>query len=159
MIFEHLRVTPFEPEFEGVATIKEAADMINKPHEDYPRYVQATEKVLRKAQVGNTILSSKLLSIHYLIFTDKSFAGRWRDINVYVGQHHPPKFDEVGEQMDELEDYYTGKLNGIKTLIEWYKDFETIHPFQDGNGRVGGVIVAVRSHELYPTKGWLAPNQ
>ena len=44
-------------------------------------------------------------------------------------------------------------------LLDWYSDFETIHPFQDGNGRVGGVVVAVYSN-LWSTEGkYLAPCQ
>ena len=47
----------------------------------------------------------------------------------------------------------------VEDLQDWYWDMETIHPFLDGNGRVGGVIVAGFAHARHPEKGWLAPNQ
>ena len=51
------------------------------------------------------------------------------------------------------------RITGLGTLKDWYHDFETIHPFQDGNGRVGGVTVAVLARKFRPEKGWLAPGQ
>jgi Fic family protein len=40
-------------------------------------------------------------------------------------------------------------VNNEEELVWWYMLFETIHPFQDGNGRVGGIVVAIMSYSLY----------
>jgi len=34
-------------------------------------------------------------------------------------------------------------------LLNWYKIFETIHPLEDLNGRLGGIVVAVLSYFTY----------
>ena len=157
MHFQHLRQIQWRPTFEWVKTSLECARKINSYHEDYPKYVEATEIVLQKTVGSIKIDNWKLREIHKSIFADKSFAGKWRTIDVRVGVHRPPQFFDVAELMDKLYALYN--IFTIEQLIEWYKDFETIHPFQDGNGRVGGVIVSTHSHATRPEMGWLAPCQ
>lgn len=155
--FDYMRIEEWFPTFRWVETSMECADKINSYHEDYPKYVEVTDMVLKETTPVGKIFNRHLLLIHQTIFSDKSFAGKLREVNVRVGSHFPPNWQMVPTLMEELESQYYIKREC--ELLKWYKDFETIHPFQDGNGRVGGVIVAVYAHLLHPNKGWLAPDQ
>lgn len=170
MKFSHLRVTPWEPTFTWVFSAREAADRINSFHEDYPQRVEATESALADLwhkldltggpnmwPLGYRILNSRLLEIHLRVFPDKSFAGKWRMVRVVVGGHQPPSPADVPGLMRNLEDAY--RIVDLASLAGWYDDFETIHPFQDGNGRVGGIVVAAYAHHFHSKWGWLAPDQ
>ena len=157
MYFEYLRKIPWKPTFVWVESSIEAAIRINTPHEDYPKYVEATNTALRDFKTSKAMSNRYLKLIHRHIFADKPFAGKWRGIDVRVGIHFPPRALAVPGLMNNLEQLYS--ITSVNDLLEWYKDFETIHPFQDGNGRVGGVVVAAYAQKLHPEKGWLAPNQ
>ena len=58
-----------------------------------------------------------------------------------VGGHETTKPKDVPKKMKDLVSSYESKDKiEIKDIIEFHYKFENIHPFQDGNGRVGRLI-------------------
>ena len=98
-----------------------------------------------------------LQTLHHNVFPDRPDKGTWRVAQNQVGLHLPPPPEEVESFMLELEN--ETRIETTDALTDWYWDFCTIHPFLDGNGRVGGIVVAAYSHILHPLAGWLSPNQ
>ena len=50
--------------------------------------------------------------------------------------------NNVEKEMSKLMDWYNSlKQVTIKEIIEFHYKFESIHPFQDGNGRIGRIIM------------------
>lgn len=159
--FGFLRSTRWTPSFFWASTLEEAARAINRPHEDYPNRVPRTVKALEEAAEKPRALlhlNSYLLDLHLLIFPEFTYSGSWRRVDVRVGAHIAPHHQEVFLLMRRLVKEYR-VIDSLSELLSWYYDFNTIHPFQDGNGRVSGVIVATRAHQLQPQLGWLAPGQ
>ena len=149
----------WEPQFVWVACIAQAAMLINSVHEDFPQRVPATAAAIRAWPLGSTSTGSVTLSVvHRAVFRDLPHAGTFRQVDVRVGRHFAPNWRLVPALMDELGAAYP-RIRDIDQLQDYYWDLETLHPFQDGNGRVGGVVVAALSHMLEPEKGYLAtPN-
>lgn len=71
----------------------------------------------------------------------------------YVGSITTTLPQEVPIQMKNLLEEYHQKSNiSIKDIAELHAKFENIHPFQDGNGRVGRMIILKEClmHNLIP---------
>jgi len=80
--------------------------------------------------------------------------GRYRKVQVFVGSSIPPKPQEVHNKMAALLRWYTKNKKKIHPLViasYFHTEFEKIHPFVDGNGRVGRLLMNFILHKnKYP---------
>ena len=68
--------------------------------------------------------------------------GEYKKVANMVGLVDTAKPDEVPGRMKNLIDWYNSLKNvTIQDIIKFHYEFESIHPFQDGNGRVGRIIM------------------
>ena len=103
------------------------------------RYV---ERHAGKKKTGHT----DILELHRILageVMDQGEAGKYRMINVRVGQYRPPPSDAVSGLMFELLEWWNGaaaKLSPVLSSAILHYRFEAIHPFADGNGRTGRAL-------------------
>lgn len=71
-------------------------------------------------------------------------AGKYRRVNVRVGNYFPPIFQEVPVKMAEFFKWY----ESVKTVLHPFElaalvhlKFVKIHPFSDGNGRISRLLM------------------
>lgn len=93
-----------------------------------------------------TIIHRDILSLHKILAAgvmDQGEAGRYRDIQVYVGRYTPPPPELVSGLMADLLHWWNNTSHEwspvISSAIIHYQ-FEDIHPFADGNGRTGRAL-------------------
>ena len=58
-----------------------------------------------------------------------------------IGIHQTTLPSQVPEAMTELLNWYHAQDISLETLAEFHARYEIIHPFQDGNGRTGRIIL------------------
>lgn len=68
--------------------------------------------------------------------------GKYKKLANTVGGKDTTNPKDVSKEMKKLLDSYNAKGDiKIEDIIQFHFEFEKIHPFQDGNGRVGRIIM------------------
>ncbi len=101
---------------------------------------------VRELVAENVELTEKVIKdIHYLVLEDKrADRGVYRRIPVKIigASHDPVQPDLIIPKMEELLDNYNNSTEDIATkLARFHIEFEGIHPFIDGNGRTGRLLI------------------
>ena len=82
----------------------------------------------------------------YAIGEWKKRANRVSDIQIALPQEVPEKIHQL------LEKYHNTEKITLYDIAKFHAQFENIHPFQDGNGRVGRMIILKQclDHNIVP---------
>ncbi len=95
-------------------------------------------------------LSNNIIKeFHHILKTGTSDAtkewfniGEWKKLPNEVGGTETTLPKDVENQMILLNNNYNSKAKIVfEDIVEYHYNFEKIHPFQDGNGRVGRLIL------------------
>lgn len=95
-----------------------------------------------------------ILLLHQMLIggIDDMIAGRFRTQHEYVrvGTHIAPAPEHVDRMIEEILVEYGSNWDMFFTdkIAKFHLDFETVHPFNDGNGRIGRVIINYQLQRL-----------
>jgi Fic family protein len=101
--------------------------------------------------VGEPLTASRIQRYHAILKAGTSDADRewfavggWKRRANVVGGHDTTPPDLVATEIDALLASYPGPMT-FEDITDFHHRFEAIHPFQDGNGRVGRIIMFEQS--------------
>lgn len=103
--------------------------------------------------LSNNLDPDTIMEMHRALLGDvePAIAGRWRDCQVWIGTSSrtpvgadfvAPHYERVPDAIDDLVEYF--RRDDVPILQQAaiaHAQFETIHPFPDGNGRTGRALI------------------
>lgn len=132
-------------------------DNTNRNVADVVNYIKATEYAIRR--LHELLLCNRLLKETHAILMEgvrgqEKNPGEFRCSQNWIGgkgstlrnaKYIPPSPDDMTEAMSDLEKYINAddRLDGLIRAALIHYQFETIHPFLDGNGRIGRLLITL----------------
>ena len=131
---------------DNIASNKDLRD-IKETEAHYKVFLEMLDK---KEEITNDLL----LNWHKEIFgeTKSDIAGKYREYLVRVGNYIAPDWQDVKRLMGNLIGFIKKfKLNSVELAARAHYKFESVHPFGDGNGRIGRLLMNyILWHNKYP---------
>ena len=140
----------------------------NLINEHEARGIAAAELFVFGLDSDTPFSTQLLLEIHSVAFSNLyDWAGKWRTTQFVVGQLTPPDPTQVLQLMYQFIDNLNFKINNstaaqehLECLTFAHYEFIRVHPFNNGNGRTGRIVMNLvalkfgyRPLELYHREG------
>lgn len=109
---------------------------------------------IRQSHQPIALTKETILLLHRMLMgnINDGIAGRFREKREYVrvGTHVAPPPEHVEPMLDALLAEYSSdhELYFVDKIAKFHLDFETIHPFIDGNGRIGRVLINLQFRQF-----------
>ena len=135
---------------ETALILQEGITIAEKPLKDHLEaigYKDAFNYIIELTEWNTRLTETIIKDIHSLVLmNDARNKGVYRNIPVTIlgAVHKPPQPYLITPQMEQLIIDYTETINTkhiIESAAEFHLRFEGIHPFIDGNGRTGRLIM------------------
>jgi Fic family protein len=144
------------------ATLQEVLEYEAQPKKETEKYHDIQEILNYRRATSHAVknmdklsLSVRLIKEVHNILLDSvrgqsKDRGNFRRVQVHIGKSNkieeatyiPPSAQNLPELMSNLEKYiHSGEKDALVQLAIVHAQFEMIHPFMDGNGRVGRIIM------------------
>jgi Fic family protein len=157
------RIEGTQAELNDILLVEEAggaASTVDPQHRETANYLQALEYGLTWIE-ERPISTSLLRDLHRLLLDDVSEPrlnpGAYRTGNVYLGGSSirsatfvPGPPEQIPSLIDELMRFVDqpGRVPPLVQIAFVHYQFEAIHPFNDGNGRVGRLLISIMLKSL-----------
>ena len=134
---------------EVTTVIERGRSVPNRPMRDLLETVQH-QSALAEVVSGRAgeVSMKNALDLHHMIFHGLLLdAGQWRRVNVRISgsRHSPPRVEKIISLLQGWEqNYVVMEMRREDVFLQAAKthfSFESIHPFSDGNGRVGRLLL------------------
>jgi Fic family protein len=146
-------------------TLQETAGLLFDKIAPSSKELRELNEVINHREAFDHILSHEgditrkfILDIHRILMKGtlneelEDQIGMYRSVQVFIRavEWMPPSPEDVPTDMKELLRWYTvnkGKVHPLVLASYFHVGFETIHPFVDGNGRVGRLLLNFILHK------------
>ena len=116
----------------------------NKPIKDIRETASHAAVFLQMLKTREIMSEKLMLEWHRNIFreTKPDIAGLFRNYSVRVGSYLAPDWHNIEKLMKKLTAFVNeSKVNPVELAARAHYMFEKIHPFADGNGRIGRLLM------------------
>ena len=145
-------------------TISDVFENNVNPLPDKKKEMQEVQNHSKAIMIGTDCLRngsfthSLIKQLHSIILNDivpedeKQYVGKYKTADNKITNSAgtvvflPPSHTETKKYMDELIDYMNETTDGVHPLIKAaiiHSQFESIHPFYNGNGRLGRLLISL----------------
>jgi Fic family protein len=109
---------------------------------------------LRTKSQETEVTKDNIILFHQMLIgnINDDIAGRFRKIGEYVrvGAYIAPAPEHIEKAMEDIIGEYTSEhdVYFVDKIAKFHLDFENLHPFNDGNGRIGRVLINYQLQHL-----------